>query len=229
MTVPSNVRAAVPRPSRLWWPMLVLSVLVAGYAAAYVVVGDRMYPPQLADSFRARPWGIYTHAFFGMVALAVGSFQFRRSIVLKRPALHRAIGRVYLGSALLTGAAGLYMSPWSHGGATTHLGFAFLAVGLLSCTAFAWRAIKQRRINSHREWMIRSFAFLFSAVTLRLWLPILVAVTGSFDPAYRLVSWLCWIPNLIVAELIIRGTRDRDPLTLRRTALSDPRANARAR
>lgn len=210
MTVSSSAR-----PSPLWWPMFVLSAGVAAYALAYVVLGDRMYPPQLADSFRARPWGIYTHAFFGMIALGIGAFQFRRSIVLRWPGRHRAIGRVYLGSAFLAGAAGLYMSPYSYGGSTTHLGFALLAVGLLSCTALAWRAIRRRQIDRHREWMIRSFAFLFSAVTLRIWLPMLVAVTGSFDPAYRLVSWLCWVPNLVVAELVIRGTRDRDPLTLR--------------
>ena len=36
-------------------------------------------------------------------------------------------------------------------------------------------------------------------------LPLLPAATGlDFDEAYIIISWLCWVPNIIVAELIIR-------------------------
>jgi hypothetical protein len=45
-------------------------------------------------------------------------------------------------------------------------------------------------------------------VTLRLWLPILiVAYGGEFLPAYRWVAWLAWVPNLALAEWMIRRRR----------------------
>src|SRR5687767_6406170 len=91
------VSVAPPRrlTPRAWWLMAFFSFAIAGYALAYVVVGPAMYPPNLADSFRARPWGIYPHAFFGMTALALGPFQFRRNIALRRRELHRTLGKIY--------------------------------------------------------------------------------------------------------------------------------------
>lgn len=168
-----------------------------------------MYPLALADSFRARPWGIYPHAFFGLIALAIGPFQFRQQLRVRNPQLHRRLGQIYMTSALLSGLAGLYMSLYSYGGMVTHSGFALLGIGLLTSCIMAWVRIRQRQVQLHREWVIRSFAFLFSAVTLRLWLPVLVATSGSFDTAYLSVAWLCWVPNIIIAELWIQLTRKR--------------------
>jgi hypothetical protein len=55
--------------------------------------------------------------------------------------------------------------------------------------------------------MIRSYALTFAAVTLRLYLP--MALMASLDglASYRAIAFLCWVPNLIVAELWLR--RDR--------------------
>jgi uncharacterized membrane protein len=209
----SAASAPIPRLTpRGWWLLAFLSLGIALYALAYVALGERMYPPEFADSFRARPWGIYPHAFFGMVALGVGPFQFRRGILLGRPRLHRTLGTIYLVSALLTGMAGLYMSIYSLGGPITHFGFGILALGLLTTSTMAWARIRQGNIPRHREWVIRSFALLFAAVTLRLWLPLLTGVFGEFELAYLWVSWLCWVPNLLVAEAYVRFSRARDPL-----------------
>ncbi|GAB4428835.1 MAG: hypothetical protein OHK0039_47410 [Bacteroidia bacterium] len=54
-----------------------------------------------------------------------------------------------------------------------------------------------------------SYAACFAAVTLRLWLPILTALLGDFLPAYRIVAWLCWVPNLLVALAVIWWQRRR--------------------
>ena len=54
--------------------------------------------------------------------------------------------------------------------------------------------------------MIYSYAACFAAVTLRIWLPILLKIFGDFIIAYSIVAWLCWVPNIIVANLIVRKT-----------------------
>jgi len=46
-------------------------------------------------------------------------------------------------------------------------------------------------------------ALTFAAVTLRLYLPVLGGTLG-FETGYPIVAWLCWVPNLIVAEWILR-------------------------
>ena len=47
---------------------------------------------------------------------------------------------------------------------------------------------------------------LLAAVTLRVELPLLAISFSGFDPAYEIVAWLCWVPNFVVAEFIIRGS-----------------------
>jgi uncharacterized membrane protein len=194
------------RPTLAWWLVTVLAVPVVGYAMAYVVVGAPMYPPPLADSFLARPWGIYPHVLFGSVALGLGALQFNRWILIRSRSLHRALGTIYVVSSVIVGIAGLYMSFYSFGGVVSHLGFGALAVLLLATTARAYTAARARTIALHRQWMLRSYALLFGAVTLRIELPLLIMAFGEFTPAYQVVSWLSWVPNILWAEWYIRRT-----------------------
>jgi hypothetical protein len=190
---------------RLWWLMLVLSVLIAIYGMSYVVLGERMFNGEIGDSFRARPWGIFTHALFASIALAIGPLQFHRGLLVRYRAVHRTLGKIYVISAIIgSGILGLYMAIYSFGGWITHVGFGLLAVLTTLTTGFAYLKIRQGEVVPHREWMIRSFALIFAAVTLRLWLPLLILIhKGDFTPAYLWVSWICWVPNLLLAEVYI--------------------------
>jgi uncharacterized membrane protein len=198
---------APPPPSMLrtglWWVMVVFAIVIALYAFAYVVVGEAMYPPPLADSLSSRPWGINPHALFGGIGLLAGAVQFHRGL-RRRLRIHRFLGRVYVVSCLFTGTAGVYMAAYSYGGWVTHLGFGALGVLLLFTTIVAFRAIRRGDVETHWRWMLRSYALMFAAVMLRLELPLLASNLG-FDTGYRIVSWLCWVPNVIVAETILRA------------------------
>jgi len=181
--------------------MVFFSVPIALYAFAYVIVGKPMYPPDLAASFLSRPWGINPHALFGGIGLLIGGVQFHRSL-RRRLRLHRLLGRIYVISCLVTGVAGIYMAAYSYGGWFTHLGFGTLGALLLVTTAVAFVAIRRGDVETHRRWMLRSYALMFAAVTLRLQLPLLASSFGFAD-GYRVVSWSCWVPNVLVAETIL--------------------------
>lgn len=189
--------------------MVILAALIAAYGFAYVILGSRMFNPPLDASFKARPWGIFTHALFASIALLVGPFQFHRGILLRWRMVHRSLGIAYVLAAIIgSGLVGLYMSWFSYGGWVTHSGFGLLALGVLVTSSLAYFKIRAGEVASHREWMIRSYALIFAAVTLRIWLPLLViAFSGQFAPAYRIVAWLCWVPNLLVVEWCISRSR----------------------
>jgi uncharacterized membrane protein len=195
--------------------MVVFSFLIAFYALSFHVRREAAFPPDLRESFSARPWGIYTHVLFGGIALLVGPFQFRRGILARRRALHRNLGKVYLVAATLTGIGGIYMAAYSFGGMNTHFGFGILGALTAASTLIAYKYIRAFDVKHHREWMIRSFALIFAAVTLRIWLPLLIVYyKGDFPPAYAIVAWLCWVPNLLLAEWWIRRTRTRPASTV---------------
>jgi uncharacterized membrane protein len=189
-----------------WWFAALLAVGIAGYSLRYVFVGEPAYVPELAASFRARRWTVVTHTLFGPIALVLGLVNLLPAMRQRRrwPA-HRWMGRVYLVSALALGAAGLSLSFHAVGGTAARAGFALLALGTLATSVQGYRYIRARNVRRHREWMLRSYALIFGAVTLRIWLPLLIiAYQGQFLPAYRWIAWLSWVPNALFVEWIIR-------------------------
>lgn len=180
--------------------------------AAYVVIAYGLFPigvavhPEMRQSFQSHAAVLYLHAFGSTVALVAGVFQFSPRLRRRRPTLHRWLGRAYLGAGVLAGgASGLYLARFAHGGIAAQLGFGTLAVTWLLTGARAWAAIRRGDVAAHRFWMTCNFGLTLAAVTLRLWLPLLVAGGIEFATAYRTVAWLCWVPNLIVAGHLARA------------------------
>jgi uncharacterized membrane protein len=155
-----------------------------------------------------------------MLAILIGPFQYlpgmRKGRWLK---VHRWLGRTYLLSVLFGGLSGLYMAQFAHGGIVAELGFGTLAVLWLYSGTRAYRHIRNKDLEAHRQWMIRNYALTFAGVMLRVWAPLSVGMGADFTTAYIVIAWACWIPNLFVAEWIIRCTR---PARRRAMALKTP-------
>lgn len=189
-----------------WWIMAVLSALIALASARYLVPGAPGAAPTILTNATTRYGALTVHAGFAVAALLIGPFQFAASLRRRQPAWHRRAGTAYVICCLIGGLAGLVLAFGSTAGPIATAGFALLAVAWLTCTAQAWRMAKARRFADHERWMVRSFALTFAAVTLRLYIPAGQVLGLDFMAAYRAIAWLCWVPNLVVAELlIVRG------------------------
>lgn len=186
------------------------SLGVAAYAIAvygFLPLGSRVQP-EMREAYEAHRVGIYGHVFAAALALVLGPFQFSARLRAARPGLHRWLGRIYLGIGVLVGgSAGLFMAFHAYGGWIARLGFGCLALAWLSTGFRAYLAIRARDIASHRRWMVRNFALTFAGVTLRLWMPAAVLSGIPFETVYPVVAWLCWVPNLIVAEAVFNARR----------------------
>jgi len=146
----------------------------------------------------------YAHIFLGGLALLTGFSQFYKKLRRKRPALHRTLGKIYVIAVLLSGMAGLGIAFYATGGIIPSLGFGGLALSWLYTTSNAYTSIKKMDIDGHQRWMIRSYALCFAAVTLRLYLPLFTGLLNmDFITAYKIIAWLCWVPNIFVAEIFI--------------------------
>ena len=105
---------------------------------------------------------------------------------------------------VLSSTAGFYIAMFASGGIICVLGFGSLALSWLFTVLMAYTRILKRDIKQHENWMIRNYALTFAAVTLRIYLPLAMQLMHwDFTASYRVISWLCWVPNLIVAEMII--------------------------
>ena len=185
-----------------WFLMTFLAASVGLYAGAAILTPVAR-PPFLSDLFLNAPAAITLHLAGGMVAIIVGAFQVNSRLRSKFLNVHRWFGRIYLVAVLVGGVAALALAWNSFGGPVTHFGFGMLAVCWLGSTAAAYYYIRQRDIQTHRAWMYRSYALTLAAVTLRIYLPLSQIAGVEFAAAYPAISWMCWVPNLLIVEWFI--------------------------
>lgn len=188
---------------RFGWVALAIPAGVIALYAAAVLLSPGFGPPFVAERRATMPLALGTHLSGGLIALALGAWQFNTRLRQTHLPLHRWIGRTYVVAVLVGGSGALWMAPASQGGFIAHAGFGLLAVLWLAATIQAYRRIRQGDQLRHRRWMVRSYALTFAAVTLRIILPLELALGLPFLDAYQAVAWLCWVPNLVVAEWLI--------------------------
>ena len=187
-----------------WGIMTFLSLAIVMVVSRYFSLNPDVYFPQQRSVYLAHQSGIIVHIIGGVLALGLGPFQFLNRLRTRWPKVHRWMGRFYLIGILLGGTAGFYMAFFAYAGLAASLGFAALALSWLFTAWIAYRAIRAGKKAVHRQWIIRNFALTFAAVTLRIWMMPLIMAFGEIA-GYEIVAWVCWVPNLIVAEGIIRG------------------------
>lgn len=193
-----------------WMMMTLLAVMISLVSSRYFITFDPSQGgPQFGEKFAGHLPVLLLHIFGGVLALFLGPWQFWGGFRNRYLRLHRWVGRVYLTAVLIGAVAGLYMAAIAFGGLPSSIGFAALAVLWLTTAVMAYLRIRRGDVERHREWMIRNYALTFAAVTLRLWIPLFLSLGFAFVEAYITVAWLCWVPNLLLAELYLglRGGR----------------------
>lgn len=156
-----------------------------------------------------RPLAFFAHVILAPVALALVPFQLWQGLRNRRPVIHRVIGRIYGVAVLISGLAGLWLAITTEAGPVAAFGFGLLAVLWLGTTITGISLAMRGERIAHQRWMIRSIALTLAAVSLRILIPTSMMLDIPFTTAYPAIAWLCWVPNLIVAELVLRWPRAR--------------------
>jgi hypothetical protein len=151
----------------------------------------------------------YAHISSSLFVLFFGIFQFIKPLLLKQPKVHRIIGKAYIVLVLLISApSGLIMAFYANGGMWAKTSFILISLLWWYFTFVAYRAAVKGNFKSHKANMYRSYAITLSAITLRTYVFLLPGFMNLHGKEmYILVSWLSWIPNLLVAEILIRRSK----------------------
>jgi hypothetical protein len=173
---------------------------------AFQIDTDFLVTKQSIIHIRHWRYAFYTHVCTSIFVLFLGVFQFIRRLVYGYPRLHRWIGMTYVVIVTcLSGPSGLVMGYYANGGIYARVSFVTLSILWIGYTAYAYVLARRRDIVVHQAFMLRSYALTLSAVTLRTYafiLPMFIHMRGRDE--YVLIAWMSWIPNLIIAELLIR-------------------------
>ena len=208
----------------LWIVFALLAINVGLYPAVYYFVdmhGKGLWASKTNELIANTAWhtAFYMHITFGGVALLTGWTQFSKRLRDRYTNTHRTVGKIYVLAVTLSSMAGFYIALFASGGITSTLGFGLLAISWFFTVWKAYASILKREFKQHENWMIRNYALTFAAVTLRIYLPISQMAHIDFISAYRVISWICWVPNLLIAQIII-NKRKKIPAYLVNTSSS---------
>lgn len=189
---------------------------IAKRALPYFNVSADHYGPY----FWPRRWWLVLHVAGGIVALAAGVVQLWLGLTNRVAALHRALGKVYVGVIFFGSIAGFYLSLTIPGNAPYAAGLFFLCVAWVVTTTMAVLAIRRRNLLQHREWMMRSYAVTFAFVTFRVGVDTLTGQGLSPGDAQAIMAWACWAIPLLLLEPLIQLRRTPWPTPPGRVSMS---------
>lgn len=192
----------------LWLTAILFAILVGLYPVSYWItdmskglLSEKSQELLASDLYNI---AFYVHISTGGLALLIGWLQFLEKFRARKPQLHIAVGKIYMISVLLSGVTGFYIAFFATGGIVPMIGFETLSTLWLATTLMGYITVRKRGFEQHRNWMLRSYSLTFAAVMLRFWMGTIPAIF-PIEPyeAYKLIAWLCWLPNLYVVELLI--------------------------
>jgi uncharacterized membrane protein len=172
---------ARPRTSRnlgkhLLWYALGLAGISVLIITDYPIVTHPKDPYTLkliADRFLLIP-----HAIAGVLATALGPFQFSTRFRQRHLSLHRLMGKVYIVSICVAAPMAGILGMRGFTFPMQFMGIVQSSLWLL-CTAAAFITARNRQIAVHRQWMVRSYAFTLNFILSRFL---------NFIPAYNNMS-----------------------------------------
>lgn len=202
---------------RSWWatgPGLLLVAAIATSAWAWWLIA---YPVVSLGNVAKHPGHfpvVYLHMAGGTLMLLLGALNLHVGSTRRFFRFHRTIGYIYL----IAGTVGSLLAAVlavgaGHGEkqpgfsfvleATSDVGWALLALALawVGSAAMAYRAARNRRIDSHRAWMIRSYVLTWSFVSCRL-VGRVPAFANLGDGAA--IVWLSWIVPILICEVVLQ-------------------------
>lgn len=142
---------------------------------------------------------VYGHVVNGGVMLIAGAIALRIGLTRDWFRWHKTAGYTYLVAGSLTSISALLRSlDTEH---TPGLATGTLAVVWLMFSAMAFRAIRNRRIDQHRAWMIRSYVAAWTFVFCRFWTRVMPSELqgGETD-----MIWTTWVMPLFLTEVLLQ-------------------------
>jgi hypothetical protein len=189
-----------------WLALAALTgLLVANTVPYFGPDGARMPFLEEKGALASRPaWRAFflVHVAGGLACLLAALPLFSRALLAARPAVHRALGWTYVGSALaLVVPTGLYLAPTAKGGVAGPAGFVLIGASLLVTTGAGLREVLRRDFVAHRAWMVRSYAMAASALSFRVVHVVLGAL--AVPRAYEIGVWASWGVGVVAAEAFL--------------------------
>ena len=176
-----------------------LTAIPVWWLIAVPVLGGA--PARLARHLGHVPW-VYVHALAGTVMLFSGALALWIGWTRRMFTFHRWAGGTYLVTGSVTALAALWLTVTNiHKDVALSSATGALAAAWLLTASMAFRAIRNRRIETHKEWVIRSYVLTWSFVFCRGLGELQLGISQDVSNA---LLWLTWIGPLMICEVALQ-------------------------
>lgn len=230
----TSLGARAARRRREW--LVPASLLLLGavpalggiYRVLHISIGGEVTSAN--QRFFDAPMPVLLHGVACALFAGLGAFQFTAGSH-RRPGRHRLRGAIFVPSALVVAATGLWMEAFydlpAYDGELLSVFRVLFGTAMIATTLLGVRALLRREYARHGAWMMRTYAIGMGAGTQVLVLLPWMLLIGEPDVMKRaLLMGGSWAINVAVAEWIIHQRarrRDLPPHSGELTVLSPTR------
>ena len=203
----ATISQSLPMRVRLR-PKAFLFVFI-GLMMAYVLFHNERFLINAGDPvwqhYQPFKWWLLPHGLAGACALLLGPMQFSDRLRQRYLQLHRVVGYVYVAGAMILAPLGAYIQYFEErmgGTRSFSVAAATDAALLMLTTAIALTFVLRGKIQQHRQWMTRSYAFALIFVEVR----VIGGLTGwdKSDRAIETIVWMCLIFAYPLADIVLQ-------------------------
>jgi uncharacterized membrane protein len=148
------------------------------------------------------PWLMVLHGIPGLIALLIGPFQFSNRLRQKHLQLHRIMGRLYIGSAVIAVPFAIVIAT-KIGPPALIMAATIQSIGWLLTAGTALYCIRTGRIQQHREWMMRSYPFAMVFIVARVVTAFpqvqRLGDVGIVSAVWSVIATACFLPSFVIA------------------------------
>ncbi len=196
---------------RSWWlspPGLLLIAGVFSSAWAWLLIAAPVAMLSNIEKHVGHFGLLYVHMLGGTIMLFFGAINLYIGATRRHFRYHKLVGRTYLigGSlgaivALIIALGPAHKSDVAPILTNTNISISVLGIAWLAAAGMAYRAVRNKRYDSHRDWMIRSYVLAWAFVFCRL--ASRVPTVADLGEGQTFI-WLSWIGPLIACEIALQ-------------------------
>jgi hypothetical protein len=202
-----TMELSAPKPFFSFRPKTLLFALI-GAMYVYVLVTTENFlfdksSPEWAHIAPFQMW-LLPHGLAAACALFLGPFQFSERLRRKYLTVHKTFGYLYIAGCYIGAPLGLYIQRFEEKLGTYSHSFTIataMDAGIwIFATTMALIMIRTKRMQQHRQWMIRSFACALIFLEVR----VILVFFKIPEPAVEMVVWACVAAAFPIADLVLQ-------------------------
>jgi uncharacterized membrane protein len=202
-----ELSSGAPKPFFSFRAKTVLFALI-GLMYAYVLLTTESFlfdksSPEWAHIAPFRMW-LLPHGLAAACALFLGPFQFSERLRRKYLTLHKSFGYLYIAGCYIGAPLGIYIQWFEEKLGTYSHSFTIATVMdaaiWIFATTMALIMIRAKRMQQHRQWMIRSFACALIFLEVRT----ILVFFRLPETAAEMVVWGCVAAAFPIADLVLQ-------------------------